>query len=232
MRLTFSPKRAASGKRVATTGLSMVVIVGVVAVIAAAGAVYFMLSSNLFSSTSAQAPTTAHVVNSTTGLELYVSVNASRIVYGQGVNVSIWLANAGSNNIDLSYPNSDWVLPFLNGNICFLVTNYIFFEGYVTMSNVSSIHGDQVLQPFMITTDLCPQESGQLVIYPHGNNSSSYVSRYSISFNGGYVGAWPPEVLFPVGTVTVIVGDAWGQLVLLHFTVEANNSASSTSLSQ
>ncbi|MHB8567248.1 MAG: hypothetical protein ACYC7D_13085 [Nitrososphaerales archaeon] len=186
-------------------------------------------------------PTAAQTTNSTLGLELKLSINSATFSPGQGVLVNITEYNTLDrlNNVSVA---RNWPIGGLTLGPCG-VNNPVgaaIFQGYFTSSNISA---GSPLSLFASGTYNCPAFLfvRYYVFQPMSDDGSTYV----LSGNGTSTfccGNPPPisgslnvtsywdrtntEHSLSAGVYTVIGGDEWGQLVLLHFVVTQQTTTS------
>ena len=192
--------------------------------------------------------TNANTVNSTLGLKLVLTLNSTVIQSGQAINVTISVINVQPKVNNVSGV-SDWALGDLKnqsvtnptrGLYCLDPSNFLIFQGFYNQANITLAENALLLsQPgflencvFSNFSHFVFQPSGSLVnitdSYPpnYAENDNTFSMEASSSLEGNYSvqsaflssGRLPPNP-FPVGVYTVIGGDEWGQLVLLHFQV-------------
>lgn len=220
--MCFSVSKDTLGHKQALSSIALVFMIAVVVI--AGASIYLLSSSSSQRESLASMQTSAQTVNSTLGLELSLSINSTSLVYGGGINITVKLQNVLNKVITLYYPSSDWARPFLPGNICFEIYDFQVYSGYYAANNISSAKGDQALPVFGPLFG-CHPESGDLVIQPLSDKAtgSAYDAPLAFSYpvNEYYTnpGPSPPLTPFPVGICTIVAADAWGQIVLLHFTV-------------
>lgn len=183
---------------------------------------------------------TAETANSTLGLELDLSVNSTTIQSGQAINVSVSITNTlqSLNNVSA---NLFWALPSLANFSsspfpCPQWYSFLVFSGYYTVSDISKASDPLYLFPPGVEIS-CPFRTfSQFIFHPLSSQFNTSTtnppdfdlvdnSNQTFSITGyyttaqGYVtsnGILPPPP-FPQGVYTIVAGDEWGQLVLLHF---------------
>ena len=182
--------------------------------------------------------------NNSIGLRLAMYANATQIVSGQtlSVNISEYNALAVRNNVSGStnWPPQTASIVICNGAYPLRMG---VVKGYYTSTNISSVQPTQVghvINPNAVY--LCPifLRPPFYNFQPQSDNASwcevsagpacySPVSHLS-SFNSSWVGqntslGTPArqESLAP-GSYTIVGGDEWGQMVLLHFLVFSPNN--------
>jgi hypothetical protein len=196
-------------------------------------------------------PQSAETTNSTLGLELIASLNSTNIQSGQAINVNVSVANIRpeDNNVSGSW---DWVLPSLqnwsaSGFQCLRWWNFAIFKGYYIGANISQAQVPLPLfQPgyYLNCSAIGSQNFTLLTFKPSSSNVSVIgvgMTSYSYTFemcanenvNGYYsvnqsyliLNKLVPPLPFPPGIYTLVAGNEWGQLVVLHFTVSSCSQA-------
>ena len=147
---------------------------------------------------------------------------------------------------------SDWAFSSLTNTTSFPCPSYVYyqvFQGYYVQSNISSAGSPLQVSPVYKFLS-CPQfiwsyylfqPSSDQALIPNGhsetNSSIIYqktttgltallTGNYTEMYNASIFtmnGALPPPP-FPPGTYTLVAGDQWGQLVILHFVVTVARS--------
>ncbi|MDG6905686.1 MAG: hypothetical protein JRN20_07880 [Nitrososphaerota archaeon] len=204
--------------------------------------------------TSENFPTSANTTNSTLGLELVLSTNATAIMSGQEINVSVDIFNTLStvNNVTGA---SNWAIPSIQDATSFPCPTYLYYQvypGYYTATNISSASPLQISPveqylscPIFQRSYYLMQPHISVASVPVGistvNSSIQYqnvemsvtselIGNYSTTYNASVFtpnGALPPPAFRPC-TYTLAAGDEWGQLVILHFSVEPNPMTTTT----
>ncbi len=181
--------------------------------------------------------TTSESVN---GLILSLSLNSTTFQPGQEISVVIDEQNtlAAVNNVSAS---NGWPLRGLSVGPCGTL-NYpmgvAIFQGYYTSSNVSSATSLQLYQPGIYH---CPMILGGINAYvfqPSSDIASVFgscdpnpcLTDFKISSEITVTGYWTngQEATlsnFTPGVYTVVGGDEWGALAVLHFVVQGNDES-------
>jgi hypothetical protein len=219
----------------------------------------FSTQTTTKSSYSSTYPSSANTTNSTLGLELALSTNNTSIESGQAMNVSLSVINALSieNNVSSA---SDWKISQLENHTdtglqCIGWANFLVYRGYYTESNLSAgaISIVPLTQPgvgynctfYEFSLYSFQPSSSEAATYGGGgptNMSYSYgtrqlavgsvVSGYYTADQSYYsLNAFVLPAPFPTAVYTIVAGDQWGQLVILHFIVEPNPMTTTTSTS-
>jgi hypothetical protein len=181
---------------------------------------------------------------STSGLSLSLSLDSTTYQPSQQITIVIDEMNtlSSSNNVHAS---NDWALNGLTLNNCgieYYPFGILIFRGYCTSSNISKAtslyfydhiidHGCQSIANF---SDYIFTPKSDLASSVFNETIHSYTPlKYEITTNG----YWPVYAApnynysfstFEPGIYTVVAGDEWGAMVILHFTV--SNSVTTTTL--
>lgn len=195
-------------------------------------------TSTVTSSTSTPLPnassTTSESVN---GLILSLSLNSTTFQPGQEVAVVIDEKNmlATVNNVSAS---DGWPLRGLSVGSCGAL-NYpmgvAIFQGYYMSSNVSSATPLQLYKPGIYHCPMILAEINAYAFQPSSDIASVFGScdpnpclSYEMNSEIGVTGYWisgQEATLsnFTSGVYTVVGGDEWGALAVLHFVVQGND---------
>lgn len=204
-------------------------------------------TSTTISQSNPASMTRAQTTNSTLGLKLQLSINSTTYYIGEYISVNITESNtlATSNNVSAS---SHWPVAGLSIGQCGTVGSPVgvaVFQGYYTTSNVSSVEHLQIFEP---GTYFCPGSSQNIVSYRFQPSSDSALvcseypsscqnlpnASYEISASGYWFKASSNNssqsvfTYFGPGTYTVVGGDEWGDVVILHFAVTGQSTSLST----
>ena len=184
------------------------------------------------------------IAKSRRGLSLSLSLDLTTYQLGQQIAIVIDEINtlSSSNNVHAS---NDWALNGLTLNNCgieYYPFGILIFRGYCTSSNISKAtslyfydhtidHGCQSIANF---SDYIFTPKSDLASSVFNETIHSYTPlKYEITTNG----YWPVYAApnynysfstFEPGIYTVVAGDEWGAMVILHFTV--SNSVTTTTL--
>ncbi len=200
--------------------------------------------------------TQTETTNTTFGLELLLTLNSTIIQDGGAINVTVTISNTLPHANNVSGENK-WAIPSLTSSASFPCQNYVYyqvFQGIYSESNISSAANPLqvspvyqslsciILQrPYYVFQPLSDQAS--IPVGQYTSNSSTFyqttfmriseplIGNYSSVYNASVftqAGTLPPPPFHP-GNYTIIAGDEWGQLVLLHFTVTNNSVQVSSS---
>ncbi len=178
---------------------------------------------------------------SSTGLALELFLNSTSIRPGEGISISVVELNTlpGVNNASAS---TRWPLKGLGIGPCGplnLPMGAAVFQGYYTATNISSA---QQLQLYKPGTYVCPMILSGIDAYVfqpmsfsaaiYASGSQSPWSTLNMSSSIGVSGYWAGNLLlgptfggFSPGLYTVVGGDEWGTLVVLHFLVASSGTA-------
>jgi hypothetical protein len=224
---------------------AIVLVVVILAVVFALTFVYFLGSPNATSFTSSLSKTSSAAPN--TGLQLVISFNSTEIRPGNAVNLSVSARNILSTPNNKSSA-SDWALQTLGQGFgsCTPLNNSPFriaaFLGYYTMANISQAKSLTVANPVGMYSCTAISQFFYVIFQPDSNNVDVYgCTGSSCQTTGpfpffesyfqvaGYYTNSSSEIgtttesysyhPLGVGNYTVAVGDEWGDLTLLHFTV-------------
>ena len=187
--------------------------------------------------------TSSDYFNSALNLKLGLSVNATRIISGQGINISVSDTNQlpTENNVTVVqswalYALTIWGCPHPPVGIAV-------FKGFYTYTNISSATGLQIVEPgnwgcpavWVITKSLTfnsssdmlisllPEEASiplvmNLQLYGYYNENSAQYGDSGYDPNSTTV--LPPYIIpFSPGIYTIAGGDEWGSLAILYLTV-------------
>jgi hypothetical protein len=171
----------------------------------------------------------AETTNSTLGLQLSLSLNATMIASGQPIGYTASVFNVLPNENNIS-DDSNWPIPTseLRSNYsCATWPEVQVFRGYYVLANISSAGTPlQLVNPSSGLPPECPRYnyafylfhplSSTVVVYATPKVASSYEYGYSM----GMAGFYDKQFLrFEHGHYTVTTDDEWGQIVVLHFNV-------------
>jgi hypothetical protein len=175
------------------------------------------------------------VVRSTSGLNLSLSLGSTLVSPGQAVSIGIdeWNTLSTENTVPSA---SNWPLQGLTLGPCGTLNLPIGIEiaqGFYTSSNISSAQPLRLSAPgvyfcpamFSISSYAFePSSDAAGVAGLCGSNQCFKENISSTTSNAGY---WTPASTFSnftAGEYTVVGGDEWGALAILHFTVVEENS--------
>ena len=172
--------------------------------------------------------------NSISGLSLSLSLDSAIYQSGQTVNIAVDEINTlkKTNNVSAA---GNWAFPGLSLGPCGTL-NYPFgiaiFQGYYTAGNLASATPLKLDNPDAVYA--CPMILAEISTYafqPSGDTADVFqlggidpVLTEGMNAQIHPAGYWtgsPNGVLtsFVPGVYTVVAGDEWGALVVLHFTV-------------
>ena len=185
-------------------------------------------------------PRSAQTTNSSLGLELSLSLASTDYQPGESITINITEFNTLTTPNNLSAIEKDWPLSGLSLGGCGTL-NYPMgidiFQGNYGENNVSELENKSTLSIFYpgpyncpaifdVTNYLFGPLSNDAIIGALGNSeyflslpmtSLVYTNGTWSPYNGGYPGS--TYYKFSPGIYTVIGGDVWGDLVILHFLV-------------
>jgi hypothetical protein len=172
--------------------------------------------------------------NSVSGLSLSLSLDSATYEQGQSVNITVDEVNTltKTNNVSAA---GNWPSPGLSVGPCGTL-NYPFgiaiFQGYHTVGDLSSLTPLKLDNPNAVYN--CPMILAEISTYafqPSGDSADVFqlggvepVLTEQMNVQMHPTGYWtgnPNGILtgFAPGVYTVVAGDEWGALVILHFTV-------------
>lgn len=176
---------------------------------------------------------------SANGLMLSLSLNATTFQPGQEISVVIDEQNtlATENNVTASY---SWPLEGLSlGNPCKTYPmGMAIFQGYYTSSNVSSATPLRIYSPSNVTSCGFPPAVSYYSFAPLSDIANVFIigdlnpslTDFKIRSEITVTGYWlnsqetTPNNFTP-GVYTVVGGDEWGALAVLHFVVQGNDKS-------
>lgn len=177
-------------------------------------------------------------INSTSGLELELSINASQFSPGQGISINVTEYNTLP-GVNSQTASDNWAITGLSLGPCgsHIPAGITVFRGYFSLNNISQASSsNDSLQFYAPGFYSCP---AMFVIQsysfqPNSDNASfayectpapCYSEVFPQSATVDFNGSWSSPSETPVlsnltqGVYTVAAGDEWRQLVLLHFIV-------------
>ncbi|MDA4132481.1 MAG: hypothetical protein OK454_05060 [Thaumarchaeota archaeon] len=222
------------------TGAATWVVVLVVAALAGAASVFVIESGSGTLQTSS-----THTVSSFTtstsgmspagGLTLSLTVNATDVSSGRGVAATVDEANTGSAPINVS-ASAKWPIQGLAIGPCGFLNYPIglaVLRGNYDVANVSSAKALQIYRPGISACPMILASIGSFEFQASSDNATvfggcqpaadgcmSEIINSTVSFNGYWNGS--ALTSFPSGVYTVVAGDEWGGMAILHFTVTGN----------
>jgi len=167
---------------------------------------------------------------SSNGIELLVTISPTvlpeaMLSSGKHLNVTTELINTLPRTNNVTIPK-DWTLPALVGPCGPIgLVSFAFYSGNYTISNIASATPLPEEGPGVAS---CPAWGLHYLFFQPssdnftiaGQSPNAYAYARSITQFTGYYSASAFEfVNFPPGIYTIAVGDTWGNLVLVHFTV-------------
>jgi hypothetical protein len=182
-------------------------------------------TSSFTTSTSAKSPTS--------GLELSMTLNITDVSPAQGIAATVDEANPGTAPINVS-SSADWPIQGLAVGPCGSL-NYpvglAVLRGNYDAANVSSAKALQIYRPGISACPMILAGIGSFGFQASSNNATifggcqpaggegclSEIINSTVSFNGYWNGG--ALTSFPSGVYTVVAGDEWGGIAILHFVV-------------
>jgi hypothetical protein len=215
-----------------TSRWAAVVAVIIVVVVASVFVVERGVSTSTETSTSSPNSTSTGTPPSLNGLKLALTLNSSTISSGQGIAATVEDLNTMTTPLNISAA-ADWPIGGLSTGPCGSLNYPIgiaVLKGNYELANVSSVNALQIYQPGpyacpMILSDIegfyfQPSSDNATVLgscQPEASGCFSETVNSTVTFSGYYSGTtFTP---FPAGTYTVVAGDEWGDIVVLHFLV-------------
>jgi len=197
------------------------------------------LTSTLLSESNSL-PNTASVVNTALGLRFSLSLNRSSLASGEFVVVQVSDQNILSTSNRLNQSN-DWRAKGLGVGPCGALAEWhppiglAIFRGYYTVSNLWLANGLTLYGPGLYHCPLIRGDMSSYVFAPN-NDSAEFYGPCNLSpcfttpmlLSRSFTGFWSGAPYFsPTGTFhtfspgvyTVVGGDEWGDIAVLHFVV-------------
>lgn len=222
----------------------------IVTIVIASGLYLAYYSTNIRGPTSSTIykpfPLSGESTNASLGLQLELALNSSLLLSRGGVDLNVTVSNIlnAPNNVTSSkaWPVSDLALGPC-GTVNYPMGVGI-FHGYYSQNNISS--AGKLLSIYDPGEYMCPMILSNIYSYqfkPHSDSSQVMgscssgtcfeITTTSEAEAGGFWNSARNYTSFPSGTYTVVAGDEWGQMVILHFVVDSVstltiNTASST----
>jgi len=166
-----------------------------------------------------------------------LNLNASEAPAGHGVAATVDEVNTMTTPNRVS-ASSRWPVPGLAVGPCGPLNYPIgvaVLSGNYDASNASSGKALQIYEPGVYNCPLVLAGIASYIFQPSSDNASIYGSCQSgggeciservnstVPFAGYYVGT--TFTSFPSGTYTVVAGDEWGDLAILHFEVKGSGA--------
>jgi hypothetical protein len=179
-------------------------------------------------STSAKSPAS--------GLELSLQLNTTDVRAGQGVAATVDEANTETAPINFS-ATADWPMQGLAVGPCGSL-NYpvgvVVLRGNYDVANVSSAKALQIYRPGISACPMILAGIGSFGFQASSDNATIFGGCQGAGSGGcmtetinstvSFSGYWSGGVLtrFPSGIYTVVAGDEWGGIAILHFVVSGN----------
>jgi len=171
------------------------------------------------------------------GLELSLTLNATDLSAGRGVAITVGEANLGTAPINVS-ASKDWPLQGLAVGACGAL-NYpvgvAVLSGNYAVSNVSSGMALQIYQPGVSSCPMILAGIGSFVFQASSDNATIFGScqqggggclSETVNATVSVRGYWGGDAFksFPSGIYSVVAGDEWGGIVILHFAVTSSGA--------
>ncbi len=179
---------------------------------------------------------------STNGLTLTLSLNTTSLSSGQEVSVVVDEANQDNHPVEVAVA-SRWALPGLSLSPCGpggLPFGIEIVSGYYTKSNVSGAQPLTVNEPgaifscpaiYILTSYIFEPASDSAAVY--GSCSPNPCFTFPMTWARAVGGYWTGQPSgasfseFPQGEYTVVAGDEWGAVTVLHFVVTSPTAVGS-----
>lgn len=163
--------------------------------------------------------------NSTNGLELSMTLSSNTYAPGETIPINLTEINTlnVANNVSSA---SDWAIDGLALGGCGTL-NFPFgiriFQGYYDGNNISSASNQSSVQFYAPGVYSCPAifNITQYAFQPSSDVAGSLPMSTVVNVQGSWTGGASGSTLhvLPDGVYTVVGGDEWGNLVIVHFTV-------------
>lgn len=215
----------------------------VVAALAGAASVFIIESGSGALQTSSTHTISSFTTSTSTkspaaGLELSLTLNTTDVSSGRGVAATVDEANTGTAPLNVS-ASAKWPVRGLAVGPCGSL-NYPFglavLRGNYDVANVSSAKALQIYRPGISACPMILAGIGSFEFRASSDNATIFggcqpaggggclteIINSTLSFNG----YWDGNVLtsFQSGVYTVVAGDEWGGITILHFTVTGSAS--------
>ena len=198
--------------------------------------VYFSTTLNPTSTTNTTAQ--ENQTTSSNGLQLQLSVNVTSITSGESVLITVGEYNTlmtpnnlsaaqkwGVNGLSLGPCGNEYAQPF----------GVAVFQGLYTTQNLSQGNPLRIFPILacpmyirLVTGYLFQPQSNVAAVLPGGSATNGIPMVANLTVSHVYETNMQSQVLRP-GVYTVVGGDEWGALTILHFTVTAETTTTTTS---
>jgi hypothetical protein len=233
--------RAASGERTATssaTGVAVLVVVAIVVastVLLVATGVVGPPPTSMSTSTATFSATSIGAQSSNNGLELTLTLNSSKISTGQGIAATVEETNTMTTPDNVSAA-ADWPVGDLAIGPCGSLNTPVgiaVLSGNYDLSNVSSSSALQIYEPGAYACPMILSGISSYVFQASSDNATVFGScqpsaclNETVSATVSVSGYWNGNSFtsFPSGVYTVVAGDEWGGIAILHFEVTASGA--------
>jgi hypothetical protein len=194
-------------------------------------------SSVLIATSTSAASTSTSAKSPAAGLELSLSLNASAIAKGEGINATVVEVNTMT-AVDNVSAADDWPVADLATGPCGHLNSPVGIEvlsGNYDAANVTSGTALQVYNPGLTMCPVMLSGITGYVFQPGSDNSTVYggcgpgacfneTATATLSITGYWSANASASGSFPSGVYTVVAGDEWGGLAILHFTVTGSSA--------
>lgn len=171
------------------------------------------------------------------GLGLSLTLNSTALSAGQAFNATVVETNTGTATLNVS-ASDDWPIQGLTLGPCGTQNRPIGFAVFsrdYDLSNVSSGKVLQIYNPAVVACPMILSGIGSYEFQPSSDNATVFGScqpdaagcfSETVDATLSLDGYWSGSALtpFPAGAYTVVAGDEWGGLAILHFTVAGNQA--------
>jgi hypothetical protein len=196
------------------------------------------ITRTLSSATSTISQTSTSAVSPASGLELSLTLNVTDVSAGHGIAATVEEANMGTAPLNVS-ASKDWPIQGLAVGPCGSL-NYpvgiAVLSGNYDVANVSSSVALQIYEPAVYACPMVLTGIGGYLFQASSDNATVYGScqpgpclNETISATVSASGYWAGSISttftsFPTGVYTVVGGDEWGGIAILHFAVTGSGA--------
>lgn len=183
--------------------------------------------------TSNMPPGSQASVIASSGLRLTLSISSTELPAGQNITVKVDLSNNRTTSNRLAQASAWPIEGLTTSDLClnyYYPFGYGIIEGYYSLGNLSSSTPLYLFNPTIITFCAAGATISYYLFEPSSNFATTNTDARPLPMNDSFStsGYWTCNSLiynsgvfyhFGRGTYTVVAGDEWGNIVLLHFTV-------------
>lgn len=192
-------------------------------------------SSTSSTSTYTGAATSTSATSPASGLELSLALNGTRISTGEEITATAVEVNTLTTTDNVSAAK-DWPIGNLAVGPCGQLNSPVgiaVLSGNYDAANVSSAKALQIYNPAVYACPAILSNIEGFLFQPSSDNATVYGSCGSaacfnetasatVSVDGYWTGEPSTFTTLPTGIYTVVAGDEWGGIAILHFTVAAS----------